>query len=129
MRHCRSTVSQPFDVMSAGILSCRARKGRTTITIAHRLSTIRTADVIAVMDAGRVVESGTHASLMAARGLYHRLSTAQAIQDADDGMQQADDLVGDNGAALDPEVVAAPASAAAFAPPAGPVQPTLESEV
>ena len=113
----------------AGILSGRARKGRTTITIAHRLSTIRTADVIAVMDAGRVVESGTHASLMAARGLYHRLSTAQAIQDADDGMQQADDLAGEHGAAEDPEVVGAPESAPALAPPARPVQPTLESEV
>ncbi len=44
--------------------------GRTTITIAHRLSTVRDADRIAVIDHGRVVESGTHTSLLAAEGRY-----------------------------------------------------------
>jgi ATP-binding cassette, subfamily B, multidrug efflux pump len=45
-------------------------KGRTSVVIAHRLSTIRNADLILVIDSGRVVERGTHASLLAAGGLY-----------------------------------------------------------
>ncbi|HEX2828713.1 MAG TPA: ABC transporter ATP-binding protein [Burkholderiales bacterium] len=50
---------------------------RTTLVIAHRLSTIRAADLILVMDAGRVVESGTHAELLARRGFYARLVERQ----------------------------------------------------
>jgi ABC-type multidrug transport system ATPase subunit len=49
----------------------------TTIVIAHRLSTVRNADLIIVMDQGRVVESGTHARLLAGRGAYWALHTAQ----------------------------------------------------
>jgi subfamily B ATP-binding cassette protein HlyB/CyaB len=49
-------------------------KNRTVIIIAHRLYTIRGADRIIVMDQGRVVEQGTHAALMAARGLYWGLN-------------------------------------------------------
>ena len=45
-------------------------RGRTTITIAHRLSTVRDADRIAVLDDGRLVESGTHDELVAAGGRY-----------------------------------------------------------
>jgi ATP-binding cassette subfamily B protein len=50
------------------------RRGRTTITIAHRLSTVRDADRIVVLDAGRIVESGTHDGLVAREGRYATLA-------------------------------------------------------
>ena len=53
------------------------RQGRTSFVIAHRLSTIRDADLILVMEAGRVVEQGTHESLLEAGGAYARLHAAQ----------------------------------------------------
>ena len=55
----------------------RAMRGRTTIVIAHRLATVVGADRILVMDGGRIVESGTHAELAAASGLYARLASMQ----------------------------------------------------
>ncbi|MBN9107609.1 MAG: ABC transporter ATP-binding protein [Pseudonocardia sp.] len=58
-------VQQAFDALT---------RGRTTITIAHRLSTVRDADRIAVLDHGRVVESGTHAELLAREGRYAALA-------------------------------------------------------
>ncbi|WP_184570645.1 ABC transporter ATP-binding protein [Streptomyces zagrosensis] len=53
------------------------RTGRTSFVIAHRLSTIRDADLILVMEAGAIVEQGTHASLLAADGAYAGLYAAQ----------------------------------------------------
>jgi ABC-type multidrug transport system fused ATPase/permease subunit len=53
---------------------------RTSIVIAHRLSTIRRADRIIVMDAGQIVEEGTHEKLMADRGFYHRLQNLQYVE-------------------------------------------------
>ena len=53
----------------------RLMTGRTVFVIAHRLSTIVNSDVIMVMDHGRIIERGNHASLMAERGTYYRLYT------------------------------------------------------
>ncbi|WP_121162891.1 ABC transporter ATP-binding protein [Micromonospora pisi] len=58
-------VQQAFDTLA---------RGRTTVTIAHRLSTVRDADQIAVIDHGRVIESGTHASLIEDNGRYAALA-------------------------------------------------------
>ena len=52
-------------------------KGRTTFVIAHRLSTIRNADTILVLEAGRIVERGSHAALLAKGGRYFDLYTRQ----------------------------------------------------
>lgn len=54
-------------------------KNRTSFVIAHRLSTIRKADRIFVVDDGHIVEEGSHEELMARRGIYYNLSTAQAV--------------------------------------------------
>ncbi|XP_068013057.1 phosphatidylcholine translocator ABCB4-like isoform X8 [Melanerpes formicivorus] len=56
----------------------KAREGRTCIVIAHRLSTIQSADKIAVIDSGRVVEQGTHQQLLAHKGIYYSLVNVQS---------------------------------------------------
>jgi ATP-binding cassette subfamily B protein/subfamily B ATP-binding cassette protein MsbA len=55
----------------------KAQSGRTTLVIAHRLSTVMRADKIIVLDQGRLIEEGTHDSLMARAGLYAQLQKAQ----------------------------------------------------
>lgn len=57
--------------------------GRTTLIIAHRLSTVQRADRLVVLDAGRIVESGTHAELLRAGGIYARLFQMQFREDED----------------------------------------------
>jgi subfamily B ATP-binding cassette protein MsbA len=64
-------------------------KGRTTIVIAHRLSTVVNADLIHVMDRGRVVESGDHAELVAQDGIYARLYAMQFAEEANPAAAQA----------------------------------------
>ena len=70
----------------------RLKKGRTTIVIAHRLSTVVGSDLIYVMERGRVVESGTHAQLLAAGGAYARQYALQFvdIEDAGEPVAAAD---------------------------------------
>jgi ATP-binding cassette subfamily B protein len=55
----------------------RLMAGRTAFVIAHRLSTIRQADQVLVIENGRIVERGTHESLLAARGVYYRMHESQ----------------------------------------------------
>ena len=55
-------------------------QNRTSIVIAHRLSTIQKADVIVVMQKGRIVEQGTHDELLAHNGTYKKLVTMQSFE-------------------------------------------------
>lgn len=57
----------------------RLLEGRTTLVIAHRLATVRRATAVVVLDAGRIVEQGTHDELLAANGTYRRLCALQML--------------------------------------------------
>ena len=63
-----------------------AMQGRTTLVIAHRLATVQSADRILVMEHGQIVETGTHASLVAAGGVYAKLAALQFHSGADNQM-------------------------------------------
>ena len=58
-----------------------AMRGRTTFVVAHRLSTLQKADIILVLDHGRIVQMGHHSELIAVRGPYQRLANAQITDD------------------------------------------------
>ncbi len=78
----------------------RLMEGRTSFVIAHRLSTVRRADVILVIDGGRIVERGTHAELLAQGGLYAELYRRQFRDPVRTGAAR-------NGASYQPELVGA----------------------
>ena len=56
-------------------------KGRTSFVIAHRLSTIQNADLIVYMKDGKIMEKGTHETLLKKKGLYYELYSSQFIHD------------------------------------------------
>ena len=70
----------------------RLRSGRTTFVIAHRLSTIRSADQILVLEAGEIVERGTHAELLALNGRYRQLHDKQYKFEADRFINPGEDF-------------------------------------
>ncbi len=77
-----ATSSLDYESERAIQLAMRSILGtRTTLIIAHRLSTVRDADVIVVMDQGRILEMGSHDDLITYGGLYHRLHTLQETGD------------------------------------------------
>jgi ATP-binding cassette subfamily B protein len=71
-----SSVDTRTEVLIQEAMS-RLREGRTSFVIAHRLSTIRDADIIIVMEEGRIVEQGSHDGLMSAKGAYFSLYNSQ----------------------------------------------------
>jgi ATP-binding cassette subfamily B protein/subfamily B ATP-binding cassette protein MsbA len=72
-------------LIQASLATLLAGGGRTTFVIAHRLSTIRRADLILLLEEGRIVERGTHAELMDARGTYHDMVMRQMESAAEQG--------------------------------------------
>jgi ATP-binding cassette, subfamily B (MDR/TAP), member 1 len=68
----------------------KVSQSRTTVMIAHKLSTVQKADKIIVMNQGRVIEQGTHDSLLAAKGAYSRLVNAQNLTGTDDSEEGLD---------------------------------------
>lgn len=75
-----SALDTESEKMVQGVLAEAAKEGdRITVAVAHRLSTIKDADVICVFYGGRVVEKGTHAELVAQRGMYRKMCEAQNL--------------------------------------------------
>lgn len=68
-----------------------AMQNRTTLVIAHRLSTIRNADLIVVMDQGRIAEQGTHDQLMKLNGIYYNLVRQQEQKAKEEGLADANE--------------------------------------
>ena len=68
-----SSVDSRTELLVAKSLA-ELRRGRTSFIVAHRLSTIRDADVIVVLEQGRIIETGSHAELLARRGAYWRMT-------------------------------------------------------
>lgn len=69
-------------IVQAALMEAAKDGGRTTIAVAHRLSTIKDADTICVFQAGKIVEVGDHASLIAERGTYFEMCKGQALDKA-----------------------------------------------
>ena len=86
----------------------RFTRNRTTLVIAHRLSTVQRADMICVMEEGRLAEVGTHAELLARNGIYARLCRSQALSRISGGQGGQPEASGARGG---------PAAAPAAAPP------------
>ncbi|HVH28247.1 MAG TPA: ABC transporter ATP-binding protein [Vicinamibacterales bacterium] len=94
--------SESEALIQDGLRSLRA--GRTTFVIAHRLSTIRSADQILVLEAGEIVERGTHDELLAVNGRYRQLYDKQYRFERDRFINPGEDFT------PEPEVVTAPAA-------------------
>ncbi|MEA3245232.1 MAG: ABC transporter ATP-binding protein [Gemmatimonadota bacterium] len=86
------------------------RRGRTTFVIAHRLSTITSADQILVLEAGEIVERGTHAELLAKGGRYRQLYDKQYQLERDQFVNPGEDFTPDSSAEAVPAARPAPAS-------------------
>lgn len=85
---CTSAVDAETEVRLKEAIDLIMR-GRTTIIVANRISTVRNADYIAVLREGRVVEAGTHASLLAARGFYWRSYQLQTRREQENAEEAA----------------------------------------
>jgi ATP-binding cassette subfamily B protein len=72
----------------------RVMRGRTSLVIAHRLSTVLAADLILVIDQGRIVQSGTHDDLMSSGGLYKTLYDTQFSFETNSGGDQPEEIIG-----------------------------------